>query len=555
MIATVLWSLTLPVGNFDDGIQLTGAMLYRQGKIPNVDFYSVYPPLNYYIIAVAFRLLGESVVAYRIVQTFAYVVTVSAIGLFAFQRCRGSAIKWVFVVVLLLSLQLAELQSASALMWSILALVSFLEAEEKVGRARSYRLLFCGLCIGAVAMTRLNFALYFGVAWFVNAATAIAVVRTRQMRQTVVRDFVWTVLPALAVTIAILCVWGAPVPALVRQIVTVPSRANAAWVLMPVPTHLSRPALALFAESGVLAVGLPPAWLAARAAQEGDVASSRRLWASTIALVFVSLCVSMWRPAVLPALAAILIVVLVVARLRWRWLQSDEWFVWLVLAAQEHYMLGRPDGPHFLALFPTIAVAVTIAVGRRADWASMRVPASVLFVCGPAILMSVMSLARGLRARLPAIAAIDTLMRSNDEALYGSCGACDRLWPDRNELAAASFIRRRSQPDDRVFSGVQDDGRLVVNDIRAYWLMKRPVGTRSIMMVRHVTSGPKQEGEIVQDLESRGARWLLLWKGVPDAATVAEDQAEGSVLDRFIRRGFTRDACFGDYEVWHVKGP
>jgi hypothetical protein len=67
-------SLATPVGKFDDAIPLLHAMLVQQGHTPNLDFYSFYPPLNLYLNAAAFKLLGRTVIAARAIADILYVI-------------------------------------------------------------------------------------------------------------------------------------------------------------------------------------------------------------------------------------------------------------------------------------------------------------------------------------------------------------------------------------------------------------------------------------------------------------------------------------------------
>src|ERR1041385_6955098 len=69
----VLAYLRQPVGLFDESIQLVGGMLVLKGQVPHKDFWSMYPPLNYYINAGAFLLLGKSVFSARIVQSVSFI--------------------------------------------------------------------------------------------------------------------------------------------------------------------------------------------------------------------------------------------------------------------------------------------------------------------------------------------------------------------------------------------------------------------------------------------------------------------------------------------------
>jgi hypothetical protein len=61
----VLACFATPVGEFDDAIPLVDGVLIQQGRTPNLDFYSFYPPLGLYINAAAFGLLGRSIASVR----------------------------------------------------------------------------------------------------------------------------------------------------------------------------------------------------------------------------------------------------------------------------------------------------------------------------------------------------------------------------------------------------------------------------------------------------------------------------------------------------------
>src|SRR5215472_4131098 len=76
---------------FDDMIPLVGGMLVEQGRTPNLDFYSFYPPLGLYFNAAIFHLLGRSVIAARLIGTFFYVLVLllaARFFQFRFPHCR-----------------------------------------------------------------------------------------------------------------------------------------------------------------------------------------------------------------------------------------------------------------------------------------------------------------------------------------------------------------------------------------------------------------------------------------------------------------------------------
>ncbi len=87
-IFTVLSLFGAAVGEFDDAIPLLHGVLVQQGRTPNLDFYSFYPPLNAYVNAGGFALLGRTVIASRVVTAALYV----AVLFLAFRLLRSRLI-------------------------------------------------------------------------------------------------------------------------------------------------------------------------------------------------------------------------------------------------------------------------------------------------------------------------------------------------------------------------------------------------------------------------------------------------------------------------------
>src|SRR4051812_34978827 len=86
IVALVLFPLLrrlwhAPVRVFDEGILLVYPPQILRGLVPNLDFFSVYPPGNFWLIAIAYKVLGVSVAAERVVGAFYRVILVT--GVFA----------------------------------------------------------------------------------------------------------------------------------------------------------------------------------------------------------------------------------------------------------------------------------------------------------------------------------------------------------------------------------------------------------------------------------------------------------------------------------------
>ena len=95
----VAGNLGRSVGALDESMQYVGAMLVRRGDRVNLDFHSVYPPLNYQLTSWAFALLGETALAARLLQVVLYLILLAFIwSLFRSEGFRGTRL-WVMLLV------------------------------------------------------------------------------------------------------------------------------------------------------------------------------------------------------------------------------------------------------------------------------------------------------------------------------------------------------------------------------------------------------------------------------------------------------------------------
>ena len=81
------WRFFLPVAPLDEGIILAYPELILNGRLINLEFCSLYPPGTYWIVAIAFKLFGPSLVAERSVGLL-YVLLL-ALALLALGRPSG----------------------------------------------------------------------------------------------------------------------------------------------------------------------------------------------------------------------------------------------------------------------------------------------------------------------------------------------------------------------------------------------------------------------------------------------------------------------------------
>ena len=160
-LALLTVNLNLQVNSYDEGLMGVGAVRVLEGELPYRDFYTIYPPGQFYLLASVYQLLGVSIIAGRMAD----VVIMGALMVVVFLLVRllaGEAMAWVGWVLALcwrvwppipISLHPAMLLS----MASLLCVILFLQ---RGGRW----LLHAGLLVGLAALFRHDLAGYTAVA-------------------------------------------------------------------------------------------------------------------------------------------------------------------------------------------------------------------------------------------------------------------------------------------------------------------------------------------------------------------------------------------------------
>lgn len=154
------------VGSFDESIQLVGGMLVQNGNLPHRDFWTMYPPLNYYMNAMVFSILGTSVISARILQALFFVVVVVCIAWHFTRHVRSSttfAMLISFVAVLIIG-KTFKYSYWNSLALGFLGLLFYLQTIRLSGKSRIPLLLISGFLIALSCLSKLNFGIYFAFA-------------------------------------------------------------------------------------------------------------------------------------------------------------------------------------------------------------------------------------------------------------------------------------------------------------------------------------------------------------------------------------------------------
>jgi hypothetical protein len=167
------FTLLRGIDPFDEGLVLQAARRVSQGQVPYRDFLWSYGPAQPYLLAGLFKLLGTSLVPWRVLWMLANAGT--AVVAFVLVRRRAGA-GWAIAAWLAVACAMAQPRSANPFTFALLAALGAVLAAAGDAPVRS-RAVRAGILVAVAAAFRLDFALY-GLA----AVLAMLALETRRLR-------------------------------------------------------------------------------------------------------------------------------------------------------------------------------------------------------------------------------------------------------------------------------------------------------------------------------------------------------------------------------------
>ena len=166
LLVQVLAGFGRLLGAFDDCIPLVSAALINHARKPVVDYYYIYPPFLDYFYAIAFRMLGSTMIVPRIVYSVLYIIVSVQAARFAGRRLiLLRSLEPLMALLAAVSLAgVSRLPTWPAYAFSLLAIFCYPECDERDSFPTARRLFLCGLLAGASMLLRLNFGVYAAVA-------------------------------------------------------------------------------------------------------------------------------------------------------------------------------------------------------------------------------------------------------------------------------------------------------------------------------------------------------------------------------------------------------
>jgi hypothetical protein len=121
-----------------------------------------------------------------------------------------------------------------------------------------------------------------------------------------------------------------------------------------------------------------------------------------------------------------------------------------------------------------------------------------------------------------------------------------------------NFVNQHVPPDQAIFVGLHRHDVVVIGDVMVYFILDRPIATRYSELHPAITDTQPTQREIIGDIQDEGLDYIILRHIFPDH--VLEDAKADFLenlpyigatdLDEFIKNNFIQVEQFGPYTIW-----
>ena len=559
-VLAIVSSFAAPVDKFDDAIPLLHGMLVQQGYTPNLDFYSFYPPLNLYLNAAAFRLLGRTVIAERVVADIFYVIILLLVTWFFRSRFRswGPVVPAAVLVVATSIGAAITLPVWSGFAISLAALLTYL-CSQNVERHRVWLVALSGVLAALAILCRINFGCYAAAVIALDFVRRLWLDRDERNSRHLRTEL--TMMGAFAVPLVVCCIgfclwiYGRSIDTAVSQFIVTAQRLMAArgFIRLPFQAHLA------------CVVVLPASWFSFRLLNGSSSLTIKAFLPATLGVGVLLLALTFGANFTIAVIAVALEVALVVfMHIFIRRLEVCELSILLFFCCLLHYYLSRADWFHWrllpvagALLMPFLFMSSYDAHKRQFESSTsmgtillVMAMAVFVFVAAPEFRPGFTAFPKGLTLIANFV---HDLHSTDSDRMLGSTApppVWSSVYPDDGELAALRYLRQRSDNSTPLFVGLRDHSRAFWNDLRMYWLAERPIAVRTFQLEAKVATETAVQREIIADLERNKKIWVILDSDRDGDEEFSKTRYQGSkLLDRYIEQNFREQATFGHFVV------
>ncbi len=523
------------VGLYDEAISVYGAERVLNGDVPYRDFWTIYPPGQFYTLATLFKIFGPSILVERIYDT----VLRSLICILVFLTAvRLASPGWGLVVWLVVAVWLKYLGNYAypnipAMLFSLLSLYFLLGFFCK--ERSNIRLFVAGIFVGVAGLFRHDSGLYLFLSEvLVVFPFAFFFLLPKNGEEGLLRRLVkltpyacvylfGAAFPILPVAVYFLST--VPVQTIIDDLIIFPLKVFPSVRSVPFPAPLpdgfalSRGEASLFQYLAQLS----ERWI---------FYFSLSVLLATCVFFALGRCRSLQEGNKGPLVSS------------WNW----ETVLLLVFGLVSlNNLRVRPDLAHLLPSF-VLAAVLSAGLGLKLfTKASVRKGLLLLGAFLTIGLLLVNPFYRWLTPELPGTYGALTLNHNLERARGAG------VYP--NQAEAVRFVQGISFPWERIFVGNDRHDSIYTNDIMFYFLSGLPSVTKYHELFPGLATSLAVQTEIVGELKKNNVRHIVRLSPFPHFKNreVTNEPVPVSVLDDFITQNYQPVQRFGLWSVWERK--
>jgi hypothetical protein len=500
------------VGDYDEGVMVYGAVRVLQGQVPYRDFWSMYAPGQFYLLAGLFKLFHPSLSISRVWE----VLVRAAIPVLCYLIARPLAgrkpalIVWVLTLCWLWQFQPTNYPAFPALAMSLsscLLVTWWLHAQDRIGM-----LFWAGVAAGVSVIFRQD----------IGAVTAGAQAGVVALTLGTRRKDVVPIVRALAVSISgvafvlipavLALVASVPRAALIQDLITFPATLYPMFRAIPYPSLHDWLAVSL--GPAAILVRLPPLLA--------------RLFVASVPVAILLGWALLWagiRRGILSGTQALSLALLLTMAVGF--------------TAQ---MVVRTDYTHMLPVSLPLLVAIPVLlIGVSPSFARAAAASLIVLAAGAGVALAASGyteLGVFRRCRQPAASA-DVARR-----LGFACASAE-------EIQAATYLEANVPQDQLIFVGSTRHDRVLVGNSMLYFLAGRNSATSFHEMHAGLTTTQPVQQAIIADLERARVKRVVRTAGgfwvEPNASRFSSGV---TLLDDYLDARFERERQFGPYTIY-----
>lgn len=122
----------------------------------------------------------------------------------------------------------------------------------------------------------------------------------------------------------------------------------------------------------------------------------------------------------------------------------------------------------------------------------------------------------------------------------------------QSQLSAIKYIQSKTESEERIFVGKTRHDRIENNDIIFYFLSERHSATRYHEFHPGLTTTLEIQKEIIDEIKKCDVKYIVLWEGYKGKAGEPNESSKSShvfLLDDFIKKNYKIEKDFGQYVI------